>query len=150
MEKTIYEGKVLWSQIDANLHLRHSAYADFGAHARLQLIEVLGFTHQTFDRLDLGPILFREEVIYMREVLPNDSIKIITELSKCRMDGSRWSFRQKLFRGDGVQAAQINSDGAWMYKSTRKLRALPEEWTLKFFEIPKTEDFIEEPIPKKN
>ena len=25
-----YEGQVLWSQLDANQHMRHSAYADFG------------------------------------------------------------------------------------------------------------------------
>jgi acyl-CoA thioester hydrolase len=37
-----YEGQVLWSQIDANQHMRHSAYADFGAQARLTMMESLG------------------------------------------------------------------------------------------------------------
>jgi hypothetical protein len=29
MENIFYSGQVLWAQIDANRHLRHSAYADF-------------------------------------------------------------------------------------------------------------------------
>lgn len=33
----------MWAQVDANMHLRHSAYADFGAHARLVLMESMGF-----------------------------------------------------------------------------------------------------------
>ena len=43
MEHVFYEGKVMWSQIDANMHLRHSAYADFAAQARLEILEKLGF-----------------------------------------------------------------------------------------------------------
>lgn len=149
MENVFFESKVMWSQIDANMHLRHSAYADFAAQARLEILGTLGFSDDTLKALKIGPILFREELIYMREVRPGDTIKVTCQLSKCRTDGSRWSFRQELYRGDGIQAALINVDGAWINVEQRKLTALPEEWALKFMNIPKIPGFIEEAAPVK-
>jgi acyl-CoA thioester hydrolase len=66
MKNVFYEGKVLWSQVDANMHLRHSAYADFAAQARLEILGSLGFNADLLEQLHVGPILFREELIYMR------------------------------------------------------------------------------------
>ena len=149
MENVFYEGKVLWSMVDANMHLRHSAYADFAAQARLEILQTMGFTADKLKELKLGPILFREELIYMREVHPNDTIKVTCELTKGRKDGSRWSFEQKLYRGDGILAAVINVDGAWIDVEKRKLTALPESWANKFMEIPKSEHYQEEIIVKK-
>lgn len=149
MENVFYEGKVMWSQVDANMHLRHSAYADFAAQARLQILEKCGFNADTMEQLQVGPILFREELIYMREVRPNDFIKVTCVLTKSRSDGSRWSFTQQLYRGDGILAAVINVDGAWIDMKARRLAALPPEWAAKFLDIPKSENFVEEAVPEK-
>ncbi len=149
MENVFYEGKVMWSQIDSNNHLRHSAYADFGAQARLEVLSKLGFDADKLEELKIGPILFREELIYMREIRPNDIIKVTCAMSQCRADGSRWSFTQSIFRSDGIQAAQINTQGAWLNIDTRKLVALPQEWLNKFMEVPKTIDFVMEAIKVK-
>jgi acyl-CoA thioester hydrolase len=149
MENVFYEGKVMWSQVDANMHLRHSAYADFAAQARLEVLHSTGFDADVLEQLAIGPILFREEIIYMREVRPSDTIKITCLLTKARKDGSRWSFRQDMFRSDGIQAAQINVDGAWIDMKKRKLVGLPWEWVDKFFQVPKSNDFIIEEIPVK-
>lgn len=147
MEHVFYEGKVMWSQIDANRHLRHSAYADFAAQARLHLLESLGFTTQVLEELKIGPILFREELIYLREILPGDSVKVTCVMTRCRKDGSRWSFSQEIFRADGVKAAQIHVQGAWVDMEKRKLRGLPELWAEAFMHIPKSIDFILEEVP---
>jgi acyl-CoA thioester hydrolase len=147
--ENIFEGKVIWSMVDANMHLRHSAYADFAAQARLEILISSGFNADVLEQLHIGPILFREELIYMREVRPSDTIKIISILTKCRKDGARWSFKQEMFRGDGIQAALINVDGAWIDTVKRKLVGLPEEWSTKFLDIPKSSDFILEEIPVK-
>jgi acyl-CoA thioester hydrolase len=149
MHNVFYEGRVMWSQIDANMHLRHSAYADFGAQARVQILDSLGFDAKAFEQLKVGPILFREELIYLREVRPNDFIKVTCILTKVRADCSRWSFRQELFRGDGIKAAIINVDGAWIDTVARKLVGLPEEWVNKFMHVAKSEDFVLEPTPEK-
>ncbi len=146
MNNIFYEGSVMWSQVDANMHLRHSAYADFAAQARLNMLETISITSQVLEQLKVGPILFREELIYLREVRPNDTIRVSCEMCKIRKDGSRWSFKQELFRSDDVKAAIINVDGAWIDMQKRKLTVLPEEWSARFLEIPRTEDFIVEVV----
>jgi acyl-CoA thioester hydrolase len=149
MKDIFFEGKVMWSQIDANMHLRHSAYADFAAQARLELLEKMNFGADVLTELKIGPILFREELIYMREVRPNDTVKVSCELSKCRTDGARWSFVQKIYRSDNIQAALINVDGAWIDIQHRKLTALPPDIVQQFLKLPKTADFeLTEPTIK--
>ncbi|WP_317898412.1 acyl-CoA thioesterase [Aurantibacillus circumpalustris] len=150
MENVFYEGRVMWSQIDANRHLRHSAYADFAAQARVQTLESLGFNSDLLEKLKIGPILFREELIYLREISPNDTVKVTCLLTKSRKDGSRWAFSQDIYRGDGVKAAQINVEGAWVDMVRRKLTGLPPEWAEAFLHIPHSADFVLEEIPEKN
>jgi acyl-CoA thioester hydrolase len=139
-----YEGQVLWSQIDANQHLRHSAYADFAAQARLNMMQHLGLKPTVLLEQKIGPVLFREELFYLREVALNDTIKMTCELSKSRVDGSRWSIRHEMYREDGVKAAIINVDGAWIDMVKRKLCPLPADISELFMKANKTDDYIED------
>lgn len=143
IDNVFFESRVMWSQLDANMHLRHSAYADFAAQARLEILERAGLGAATFREHHIGPILFREELIYFREVHANDTVRITCELTKCRKDGSRWSFRQALYRSDDVKAAEINVDGAWIDTKLRKLAALPDGIMQQFMHVPRSADFSE-------
>ncbi|MFI5137141.1 MAG: acyl-CoA thioesterase [Sphingobacteriales bacterium] len=146
--KFYYEGQVLWAQIDANQHLRHSAYADFGAQARLTMLDSIGLAASVLYGYKIGPVLFREELIYLREVGINDYVKVTCELIKARPDGSRWTIRHELYRGDGIKAAVIIVEGAWIDMEKRKLTLLPPALSELFAQTPKSSDYIEE-IPSK-
>ena len=61
--KVYFEGQVMWSQIDANQHMRHSAYADFAAQARLVMLEEAGLGPAVLYKLNIGPLMFREALI---------------------------------------------------------------------------------------
>jgi acyl-CoA thioester hydrolase len=143
-----YEGQVLWAQIDANQHMRHTAYLDFAAQARLAMLEVLGLKPSILYGYNIGPVLFREEVFYLREVGLNDRIKVTCEVIKARPDGSRWSIRHHLYRGDGVKAAVVTADGAWIDMEKRKLALLPLELSKSFMAAPRSEDYVEEEVKK--
>ncbi len=139
-----YEGQVLWSQIDANQHLRHSAYADFAAQARINMLEDAGLSPLTLFQSKIGPVLFKEELFYLREVAINDFIKVTCEVTRSRADGSRWAIRHELYRGDGVKAAVINAEGAWIDLEKRKLTILPVELSNLFLHSPRSNDYVEE------
>lgn len=139
----VYEGKVMWSHLDVNMHMRHSAYADFAAQARISVLDSLGLDFSVFQELKVGPILFREELVYLREVGLNEHIKVTIELFKSRPDGSRWSIRHIIYREDGVRAAVVTVDGAWLDVEKRKLTVLPAELVEKFYMLPKSIDFEE-------
>jgi len=149
MMDVFYEGQVLWAQIDANQHMRHTAYADFAAQARLTMLESLGLKPSVLYSYKIGPVLFREELIYLREVGINEHIKVTCDIVKARADGSRWTIRHDLYRSDGVKAAIIEADGAWIDMEKRKLITLPPELSQLFMHAPKSSDYIEEPIKTK-
>lgn len=147
-KNVFYEGVVLWSQIDANQHMRHSAYADFAAQARLSMLESLGLKPSVLYGYKVGPVLFREELTYLREVGINELINVTCEITKAPNDGSRWSIRHELYRSDGVKAAIIVAEGAWIDMDKRKLAVLPPEIGKLFMMAPKSIDYIE--VSKNN
>ena len=134
----------MWSQIDANQHMRHSAYADFGAQARLNLLEKVGLSPTSLFIHKIGPVLFKEELFYLRELALGDTIKVTCELTRSRADGSRWSLRNELYSAGGVKAAVINVDGAWIDMEKRKVTVLPTELNKYFLNSPKSRDYQED------
>lgn len=141
-----YEGQAIWSMIDINGHLRHSAYADFAAQARVNILEKFGFSKELF-KLHIGPILFREETIYYKEIRLNEFIEVSCELLKCRDDASRYSLQSIVYRkSDGIKAAEINVDGAWLDLGLRKLTTIPEEMKTTFLNMPKASGFRVESV----
>lgn len=144
MESNIfYEGQVLWSQIDANVHLRHSAYADFCAQARSNMLNQLGLSLEEFNKRKIGPILFREELNYLREIGLDERIKVSVVITKYNVQNSRFSFRHEIYKENGIKAAVVVVDGAWMNIIERKLTKIPDEWQDILHKIPKSDDYTE-------
>ena len=132
---------VRWADIDANRHMRHSAYYDYAAHLRVQLLESIGMDVETLSRLQIGPVLFREEAIFHREIGMNERITVNIKLKRSRKDGSRWTFVHEFIKDNGKVAATVTVDGAWLDLAKRKLTALPEQFLDAIFNIPHCEDF---------
>lgn len=132
---------VRWSDVDANRHMRHSAYADFAGTARASFFEARGFDMPAFARLDVGPILFREELNYRREILMFETITITCRLSALSPEADRWSIHHELLKPDGAIAATIDVDGAWIDISSRKLCIPPASLIDAMRALEKTPDF---------
>jgi acyl-CoA thioester hydrolase len=141
MQKFSLPVQVRWSDIDQNRHLRHSAYYDYGATARIACFSQQGLTNLKLEELHIGPILFREEAIFKREIKFEDKIIIDMVVTRATTDYSRWSFRHHLYKDDGMLCAILNLDGAWIDVVKRKL-AVPDMFVQSIFQnFPKTEDF---------
>lgn len=133
--------QIRWADIDANRHLRHSVYYDYGASMRMNALTSNGLSMKKLEELGLGPVLFREEAIFKREILFEDTITIDVVVVRARQDFSRWSLRHHFTKADGTLAAIINIDGAWIDLTKRKL-AVPGDFISHVFaEFPKSEDF---------
>lgn len=133
--------QVRWADIDANRHLRHSVYYDYGATMRMNSLSDRGLTTKKLEEFMLGPVLFREEAIFKREILFEDKISLTVELVKATEDYGRWSLRHHFIKADGTLAAIINLDGAWIDLNKRKL-AIPNEFVKNIFQaFPKAQDF---------
>ncbi len=130
-----------WSDFDANMHLRHSAYYDFGATSRLDFFNDQGLSYDLMLSEHIGPILFREEALFKREVRPGDKLFINILVTKLRPDYSRFSFRHEITRADGTICAVMNVDGAWIDTRHRKLTVPPELVVKTIENAPKAPDF---------
>lgn len=149
MEKFSLPIQVRWSDIDQNRHLRHSAYYDYGATVRIACFSAHGLTNQKFDELHLGPILFREEAIFRREIKFEDRVTVTMEVLKATPDFGRWSIRHHFLKEDGTLSAILTLDGAWIDIQKRKL-TVPDAFTRAVFEdFPRAADFAFFELPAK-
>jgi acyl-CoA thioester hydrolase len=114
-----------WSDVDANMHVMHSKYYELGAHCRMSFLFENGITSELFKKELFGPILFREECIFKRELNAGEIVSVDFVLTKARKDGSRFSVMHEVKKADGTVAAVMFADLAWMDLVKRKLMIPP-------------------------
>jgi acyl-CoA thioester hydrolase len=132
--------KVRWSDLDPNGHVRHSVYYDYGTFARVAYWQKYGFGPDWMARNNFGPVLFREEALFHRELNSGDELIIDVRLSGLSLDHRKWSMRHRILRGDEV-CAMLNMDGAWFDLKTRRVSAPPVDLGARFETLARTEDF---------
>jgi len=133
--------QVRWSDLDPNFHLRHSVYYDWAAMCRLEYLQAHGLTPALMAQLQFGPIIFREEAVFRKEIRFGDAIEITLHLAKGRRDFSRWTIQHEIKRTDGTLCAILTIDGAWLNTAERKLFIPPAAATDVFRQMPLGEHF---------
>jgi acyl-CoA thioester hydrolase len=135
------KAEIRWADIDPNFHVLHSKYYDYCANARMGILAQYGITMQVIQAEHVGPILFREECVFKRELKFGDTIEIKIKLSKATDDFSRWSFVNEIWKNGDTLAAVVTVDGAWMDTIKRKLALPPESFKKAFAAMPKAENY---------
>jgi acyl-CoA thioester hydrolase len=141
MDRFSFDAPIRWADIDFNGHLLHSRYYDLAVAARMKFLQDFGITTNSFMEFKMGPILFREEAVFRREIRLEDKVLISVKLIKATPDFSRWSVRHEFFKDNSTLAATVHVDGAWLDFTTRKLGKANETITRVFSEFPRSEDF---------
>lgn len=137
-----------WADFDPNNHMRHSAYTDYAAEARVRMFNALGLSLTEFNKLNLGPVLFREETIFRREIRLGEDIRVEVFLKGISQNGERFKFYHRICKEDGSLAAEVEIYGAWLDLKKRKLTSPPDQVLLTLKDIEKTKDFESIPIKK--
>lgn len=133
--------KLRWADIDANFHLRHSVYYDLCAQQRMDVLASVGLTMDTMQELFIGPILFREESIFRKEIKLTDEVDIEVAVRGLSKDFRKFAFQQRLIKADGTVCAIVNVEGAWMDTRSRRIAPPPDTVGKALDVIPRTEDF---------
>jgi len=133
--------QVRWSDLDPNFHLRHSVYYDWGAMCRVAYLDKSGLTWERMYQLQIGPIIFREECIFRREIRPGDPVTIDLKLSKAKKDFSRFTIQHTIMKNPETVSAILTVDIAWINGLTRKLAVLPQDEIEKLQGGPVAENF---------
>ena len=135
-EKTI---AVRWVDIDANRHVRHSAYYDYGTHVRIRFFQENGFDMK---QLNIGPILFQETCSFIQEIKMDETIRVNFLQGYVREDGARWTLHHELFNSNNEKVAHITIKGAWMDLEKRRLTVPPKEIAEALKQLPEGEEYV--------
>ena len=118
--------EIRWADLDPNFHVLHSRYYDFGAYCRMSYFIEHGLTPELMMKYNIGPILFREECRFKKEIQFGDNMYITLKIDKHTESYSRWSISHEIFK-NGILAAEIDVDGSWIDTVKRKIASPPEE-----------------------
>ncbi|HEY6901605.1 MAG TPA: acyl-CoA thioesterase [Puia sp.] len=110
-----------WADLDPNFHLRHSSYYDLAAQFRVELLDQMGLTLQVMKEQHFGPVLFREEAVFLKEIRYADSIDITAMLVSLSPDGAKWSVMHEFIDEKDVVRTRLTVDGAWIDTQLRKI-----------------------------
>ena len=117
--------EVRWADLDPNGHVRHTVFMDWATQCRVEALAASGLTPRRFQELGCGPILFREETDYLREVDAGDRVTVSLEVVGASSDWKHWRIRRRLARRDGVACAVVMVRGAWFDLARRRVVAPP-------------------------
>ncbi len=135
--------KTIWANFDPNRHMRHSAYSDYAAEVRVRFFNKHHLSIEEFARLNIGPVLFKEEISYRKEIRMGSDIKVDMLLTAASPKLERWEFTHHIYNENDELAAIVKVYGAWIDLVKRKLTVLPPEVYEKLANLPKSPDFKE-------
>jgi acyl-CoA thioester hydrolase len=135
--KTLYVG---WGDLDANGHMRNTAYLDKAADVRMYYFADHGFPSREFARVGIGPVVQKDEIEYFRELHLLDPITVTLQVDALSDDGARFVLRNEFWR-DAELVARVTTTGGWLDLKARKLIAPPEKLRKLLEAAPRTTDF---------
>ena len=109
-------------ECDANGHVNHAVYHQYGEHARSELLRALGVVVPTMTAAGIGPVILETTVRFLAELRDGDEVEI-----GCRIafgEGKTFRMDSELRRGDVVAATLTGTMGI-LDHATRRLVADP-------------------------
>ena len=139
-----------WADFDPNRHMRHSAYNDYAAEIRVRFFNECGLSMDEFATLQIGPVLFKEETSFYKEIHLGEDIRVSMALEAASPQLERWRFVHHIYNEKGDLAAKVQVYGAWIDLKKRKLTHLPDIYLSLIEKIPKADDFTEIVLKTQN
>jgi len=140
---------VRWSDADANGHMRNTAFSEHATDTRVAMFATLGFPWKRFQSLQLGPVLFREEIEYRREASIGEEVLVDSLVAGLAPDASRWSLLHRLWKVDGTEMARITVLGGWIDLELRRATAPPRDLAEVLQAAPRSDPFSELPAIRR-
>jgi acyl-CoA thioester hydrolase len=135
------EFEIRWSDVDANRHLRNSAYIDYMSHTRMSFFLERGFGQVQLAKMNLGPVALHEYMYYFKEVFAGKPIRVSLQLKGISEKGMFFKFLHNFYDAEGKNLARCEMLGAWVDLKQRKLTGLPNELFQYLEGLDKTDDF---------
>lgn len=140
-EQFFSEFDVKSKDIDQNGHLRHTMYSEFAEQTRVNFMISMKLMPGFLEQARLGPILFREELIYHREIRVGEHIKVSLLLQGMTRDARKIHLINEIYRGDGIRACTVYTILSWMDLIKRRIVSPPDEVRAAYALLEKAPDY---------
>lgn len=131
-----------WADIDANQHLKNTAFSEWSVHARSEWLASVGFDFKKLMELNFSGVVFEDRTRYLKEILLGETIVIDLELVGLKHDGSQFHVRHNFRRGDTVCAVH-EVKGAWLDIANRRIAAPPDGIFQASIDLVRASDYAE-------
>jgi acyl-CoA thioester hydrolase len=133
--------EVRWTDIDANRHVRYSAYIDAAAELRYRFFTQHDLSPEAFDQLGVGPVYTSLTANFFREVRLGETLTITYQLAGLSEQGIRWKVRHDFLKANGKKAVTVSLEGTILNLTTRQPTIPTPEIMAVFQLVPRTSDF---------
>lgn len=133
--------EVRWTDIDANKHVRYSAYIDAAAEQRFRFFTEHNLPPEAFDQLNVGPVYTTLVASFFREVRLGETLNIKYLLTGLSPSGVRWKVQHDFLKANGKKAVTVSLEGTILNLTTRQPTAPTPEIMAVFQLVPRSPAF---------
>ncbi|MGE5123472.1 MAG: thioesterase family protein [Acidobacteriaceae bacterium] len=133
--------EVRWTDIDANRHVRYSAYIDAAAELRYRFFAQHDLSPEAFDQLGVGPVYTSLNANFYREVRLGETITITYQLSGLSESGIRWKVCHDFLKANGKKAVTVSLEGTILDLTLRQPTVPTPEIMAVFRLVPRSPGF---------
>ncbi len=132
-----------WGDLDANNHMRNTAYLDVAATTRFSFFSEHGFPASRFRELGFGPVVLKDEVEYSKEMRLLETFIVNFLQDGMNQDGSVFRIVNEFMNAHSERVAVVKTHGAWFDLTKRKIQAPPPDLLAAMRTLPKTLTYSE-------
>jgi len=115
-----FEFQVTWADLDANNHLRNTAYFEYASQCRFLYFDACGFGPADFAALGIGPAVVSEEISYRKELRLLDRFTVQIACGGMTARKSRFVIVNRFLNKEGAVCAQLRSTAVWFNLTKRR------------------------------
>ena len=123
--------QIRYSDLDTNGHVANTSYLKFSLDTRIGYMLANGLTAEMMRESGFGPVVFREDISYLKELHVPEKIEVHYWTKSLHDDGIRFELCTEIRRQDGELASRVDIQGGWMSLTRRRLEKPPQRaWDL--------------------
>ncbi|HEX6242876.1 MAG TPA: thioesterase family protein [Polyangiales bacterium] len=131
-----------WPDMDFNQHMRNAAYLGASEDCRMRFLAERGFGMAELQRLQLGPVVLEDRLVYKKELKLLEAFRVELALAAITRDGRRMKLRNTFTREpDAALVAVVESVVLWLDLVARKPVTPPDLLQAAWFGLARTGDF---------
>jgi acyl-CoA thioester hydrolase len=131
-----------WADLDANVHLRNTGYLDYAAQTRFLYLRSKGVTPWDFQESAIGPVVFKESIVYAKELHFLEEFTVQLELGGINDTGSKFILVNRVVKESGETSATVTSEAAWFDLKRRKIAEPQGQFKEIWLGLTKADSFI--------